>query len=220
MTGTTKSWRYGIASLLSGLCLAWPTAWAESPLPLPVQLVDLGRQALAAGSEDDAMRFFRKAVELDPGNVEARLALKDEAMVRRASLRAARVPSTRDDSGAGQSTLEEAARTESLLRQQLNDDVRRRLQESRDLLNAGQPETALTVLRLAQTVVRSAGEVDEVTRNASSTGRSRRSCSRPSGPRSGSLPSGPRTSGWPPPPNNSRARSSCSGVTRQPSAPR
>ncbi len=131
-----------------------------------MQLVDLGRQALAAGSEDDAMRFFRKAIELDPGNVEARLALKGEAKVRRASFKATQVPSTRDDSGAGRSTIEETARTESLLRQQLNDDVRRRLQESRDLLNAGQPETALTVLHLAQTVVRSADEVDEVTRNA------------------------------------------------------
>jgi hypothetical protein len=48
-----------------GLVLVWPTARAELPAPpLPVQLVDLGRQALAQGAAPAAQTFFQKALQL------------------------------------------------------------------------------------------------------------------------------------------------------------
>src|SRR5579883_2144393 len=51
--------RLGIACLLCALALVGPSARAEAPPPpLPLQLVELGRQALAAGAEDNAERFF------------------------------------------------------------------------------------------------------------------------------------------------------------------
>ncbi|MBY0397793.1 MAG: hypothetical protein K2X91_15170, partial [Thermoleophilia bacterium] len=45
-------------------------------------------------------------------------------------------------------------------------DVRRRLQEARDLVNAGRPEAALNTLRLARTVVATADGVDPAAREA------------------------------------------------------
>ena len=63
-------------------------------------------------------------------------------------------------------TLEENARLGNVYRQQLIADVRQRIQEARNLLSAGQPESALTVLRLAQNVIRSADQVDEAARNS------------------------------------------------------
>jgi hypothetical protein len=163
---SAKTWRHGAAGLLCGLAMAGPTSRAEPPPPpLPSQLVDLGRQALAAGSEDDARRFFRKAVELEPGNAEARHALEGVGKVRRASQRAARDPGAFNEPETGLATIEEAARVESVLRQQLADDVGQRLQRARDLLNAGQPEAALSALRLAQNVVRSAEAVDPAARD-------------------------------------------------------
>ncbi|MBV8268709.1 MAG: hypothetical protein JO252_20455 [Planctomycetaceae bacterium] len=65
-----------------------------------------------------------------------------------------------------QATLEEASRMADILRQQLTSDIRQRQQEAFNLVNSGQPEAALNTLRLAQTVVRSATDVDEPTRNA------------------------------------------------------
>ncbi|MBV8315519.1 MAG: hypothetical protein JOZ53_11330 [Planctomycetaceae bacterium] len=65
-----------------------------------------------------------------------------------------------------QATLEEASRMMDVLRQQLTSDIRQRQQEALNLVNSGQPEAALNTLRLAQTVVRSATDVDEPTRNA------------------------------------------------------
>ena len=65
-----------------------------------------------------------------------------------------------------QATLENAARLDGIIRQQLVADIRERIQAARNFLNAGQPEAALSGLRLAQTVVRSAENADEATRNA------------------------------------------------------
>ncbi len=63
-------------------------------------------------------------------------------------------------------TLENAAASAALLRQQLDAEVRQRLQGARALVDGGQPEAALSALKLAQNLVRSAAEVDEVTRSA------------------------------------------------------
>src|SRR5262249_11266813 len=62
-----RSWRSSTAGVLFGLVLAWPAARAESPAPpLSLQLVDLGRQALAQGAAPAAQTLFQKALQLDP----------------------------------------------------------------------------------------------------------------------------------------------------------
>src|SRR5262249_46384051 len=54
--------------------------------PLSQQLTALGRQALAQGRPDQARTFFRKALQLDPANGEARRALDRQAGVRRVAM--------------------------------------------------------------------------------------------------------------------------------------
>ena len=49
-----------------------------------------------------------------------------------------------------QATLENAAELENVLRQELTNDIRQRIQRARDLVAQGQPEAALNTLRLAQ----------------------------------------------------------------------
>jgi hypothetical protein len=61
-------------------------------------------------------------------------------------------------------TIENAAASAALLRQQLAADVQQRMQGARALVDSGQPEAALSALKLAQSVVRSAADVDESTR--------------------------------------------------------
>jgi len=69
--------------------------------------------------------------------------------------------------GAGaHATLEESDREDNIARQQLTSDVEQRLQAARSLVGSGQPEAALTNLRLAQNYVRSATNVPESVRSA------------------------------------------------------
>ena len=72
-----------------------------------------------------------------------------------------RLPSRRDT----KATIEQAEAAENIARQQLTNDVEQRLQAARNLLNQGQPEAALSQLRLTQNVVRSATNVAEDDRN-------------------------------------------------------
>ncbi len=58
-------------------------------------------------------------------------------------------------------TLEEVNREDTVARQQLTSDVEQRLQAARNLIASGQPEAALTNLRLAQNYVKSAPNVSE-----------------------------------------------------------
>ncbi|HEY2154512.1 MAG TPA: hypothetical protein VGH33_02710, partial [Isosphaeraceae bacterium] len=163
MSGFASSLRQSTTGLLCGLVMAWP-ARAETPPPLSSQLTDLGRQALAVGSERDAERFFRKAVELDPGNVEARRALDGVVKVHRASLRVAQDPDARVRAEPGQATLAEQARLDSVKRQEFSTSVGQRLQRARELTNMGRPEEALSELRTALNAVLSAEQVGEAER--------------------------------------------------------
>ena len=61
-------------------------------------------------------------------------------------------------------TIEESEREDNVQRQQLTNDVEQRLQSARSQVAAGQPEAALTNLRLAQNLVRSATNVPEEVR--------------------------------------------------------
>ena len=177
MFRSSRSWRSGTAGLFFGLALAWPSARAESPEPsLPLQLVDLGRQALAQGAAPTARTFFQKALQLDPTNKAAargleeskraagaivRVALQEPADAQAPAAPPLDQPATLPDTGA---TLEQTEAAESLTRQQLTNDVEQRLQAANELLRMGQPEAALNVLRLTQNLVRSATNVPEADR--------------------------------------------------------
>jgi hypothetical protein len=69
-------------------------------------------------------------------------------------------------SAGPQATLEQSDREDNIARQQLTSDVEQRLQAARNLVGSGQPEAALTNLRLAQNYVRSATNVPESVRSA------------------------------------------------------
>jgi hypothetical protein len=124
-----------------------------------------------------AQTFFQKALQLDPANAEAARGLKESKAEQERVVRVAF-----QDAGAGQpapaeagatqpptatpprATIEDSERQENLQRQQLTNDVEQRLQTARGLVAAGQPEAALTNLRLAQNLVRSATDVPESVR--------------------------------------------------------
>ena len=75
MSGTTRFWK-GVGPLaLGGLMLSAAAALADDSNPISDQLTGLGEQALAQGQPDDAAEFFRKALEINPENIEALKAL-------------------------------------------------------------------------------------------------------------------------------------------------
>ena len=176
MLRITRLWR-GIAPLtLGGLILTGATTRGDDSPPLARQLTDLGRQALAQGQAKQARTFFLKALELDPNDARAKLGLADRGVIRvalndpappdPAPEDAPAIPPTPASEAPPAATLDEASKLENVARQQLIDDVRQRLQEARNLVNAGQPETALNVLRLVQNVVRSSDKSDEATKTS------------------------------------------------------
>src|SRR4051794_15307504 len=86
MSRTARLWK-GVGSLtLGGLLLSGVMARAAEPPPLSQQLTELGRQALAQGQAAQAQTFFRRALELDPNNLEARRGLDRRAGIRRVAL--------------------------------------------------------------------------------------------------------------------------------------
>ncbi len=175
MLRTSRLWRaVGPLTLsLSSLTLGAVPVFAGNDPLLNAQLNDLGRQALTQGRPTEAKTFFQKALQLNPADVEAqhgldatvrRVALQDPAPASAPVADPAPAPAPAANSDA-KATLEAASQLEDVQRQLLVDDVRHRLQEAKSLVDTGQPEGALTVLRLVQTVIRSADQVDEVTRN-------------------------------------------------------
>jgi hypothetical protein len=162
-----RAWRSGSRWSLGGLLLAGAMARGESPPPLADQLLDLGRQASAQGATAQAETFYRKVLTLDPGNAHARRALDRLPRVQRVALEKPVDDGVAEDPQAEvRATIENAAAAEGLLRQQFTADLNQRLQAARTLLNERRPEAALDALRLAQTVIRSAAQVDEATRDA------------------------------------------------------
>src|SRR5262245_32329872 len=173
--------------LLGGALLSGGSALGAEEPPLSKQLTDLGRQALAQGAAPTAQTFFQKALQLDPTNQDAarglseskkrgkdsvvRVALQEpaDAQAPPAGATAPPVPAPAPPDQPAppadtRSTLEQTEAAEHLARQQLTNDVEQRLQAARELMNAGQPEAALSALRLTQNVVRSATNVPEADR--------------------------------------------------------
>jgi tetratricopeptide (TPR) repeat protein len=186
MSLIARLWRGAGFLILGGVLLSGaPTFGADDP-SLAKQLIDLGRQAFAQGSVPTARTFYQKALKLDPTNAVAAKALEDikrteDSVVRVALQQEPATPPAVPAAGqpapaAGQpapaagtpadtqATLEQTQAAENLARQQLTNDVEQRLQRARELMDAGQPEAAINLLRLTQNVVRSASSVPEADR--------------------------------------------------------
>jgi tetratricopeptide (TPR) repeat protein len=145
-----------------GLLLSAALAVAGDAPPLSEQLLGLGREAVAQGRTDDAVRFFEKALSLDPKNAEAKRALADHAQTRLvarqepeknppAQAAKAEAPATDNQPRA---TLERAAAEEKVKEQQVSAYVAERLARARDLINSRRPEDALNLLRLTLEALR------------------------------------------------------------------
>ena len=163
MPRNKRLWK-GIGPLaLGGLILAGGISRADDNPAVSKQLTELGKQALSQGNAAQARIFFLKALELDPNDTEAR-----EGSVVKVAFQDPTVPPppapVADEKA--KATLEESARLENIGRQQVTDDVRRRLQEARNLVNSGSPEAALSVLKLVQNVVRSSDQLDEASKTS------------------------------------------------------
>ena len=163
MPRNKRLWK-GIGPLaLGGLILAGGISRADDNPAVSKQLTELGKQALAQGNASQARVFFLKALELDPNDAEAQkgsvvqVAFQDPTVP---------PPPAPVPEGNTKATLEKASELENIGRQQVTDDVRRRLQEARNLVNNGSPEAALSVLKLVQNVVRSSDQVNDATKNA------------------------------------------------------
>ncbi|WP_422928348.1 hypothetical protein [Singulisphaera sp. PoT] len=149
---------------------------AADPPSLPDQLARLGRQATAQGESEQALKFYRKALSLDPHHAESIRAIEryeHAGRIKRASQASTKLQPTPDsmetsptDPQRPQANIEEAERLEAIQRQQLTADVRQRLQTARDLVASGQPEAALNTLRLEQTVIRSSTDVPDDVRDS------------------------------------------------------
>ena len=185
MSRTARLWKGAGLLTLGGVLLSGVAVRGQEDPPLATQLSDLGRQALAQGAAGMARSFFQRALQLDPGNTEAKRGLEESKAAQDRLLRIAlQEPETAPAEPAveprplpsgeptppvppppARATLEESEREETIARQQLTNDIEQRLQAARNLVAAGQPEAALTNLRLAQNLVRSATNVPERVRN-------------------------------------------------------
>ena len=75
--------------MLGGVLLSGVSAFGADEPPLSNQLTDLGRQALAQGSNKAAKNFFEKALTLDPSNPAATRGLKDAERAERGVIKVA-----------------------------------------------------------------------------------------------------------------------------------
>ena len=164
MNRNTRPWK-GIGPLtLGGLILSGSLALADEAPPLARQLTDLGRQALAQGNRAQANKFFKKALELSPGDHEViRIAMQDPpAPPPVPDTSPISTPPAGPPTGA---TLEKSDELDNIRRQELTSDIRQRQQQARNLVFSGQPKAALEALSLAQMALRAAEGIDEATRN-------------------------------------------------------
>jgi hypothetical protein len=159
MLRTTWLWK-GVGPLaLGGLVLACAAARADDAPPLSRQQA---RTTLASGGLIALVAFQPPAappVAPPPAPDAPPVTAPAPAPAPDAAPPAA--PAARE----AKATLEDAARLETIKRQQLTDDIGQRLQQARQLLSSGQPEAALNALRLAQNVVRSDAQVDQAARD-------------------------------------------------------
>ncbi|MEW4567667.1 hypothetical protein AB1L88_07330 [Tautonia sp. JC769] len=155
MSRTARSWKgAGPATLLGCLLTGSMALGGTSPEGLSRQLIDLGHQAEAQGQLDQADRFFRKALELDPSSTQANEGVRQVAL----RLQDEGLPQLGPDSGA---SIERARELQQVLVDQLNADIRGRINRARALLRQNQPEAAESTLRLALTALETADQVPD-----------------------------------------------------------
>ncbi len=185
MSGTTRFWK-GVGPLaLGGLMLSAAAALADGSNPISDQLTGLGEQALAQGQPGDAAEFFRKALEINPENVEARKALASPELRLAQAPPPAEVgtdlapPSAVDPTaspapidGAAPAervptaTLEYAQGLERVATQRLTSQTRERIQQARTLLEQDRVDDSLQTLQLALAAVRSEDSVPATVRES------------------------------------------------------
>ena len=160
-----------------GLVLTGVVARGDGPPPISGQLTELARQARAQGDLAQARTFYLKAIQLDPTNAAARRGLAASRGVVRVAMQDPPAPAVEapaippgvpsaETPPIPAATLEASDRLANISRQQLTDEIRQRLQTARDLVSRGQPEAALSALRLAKTMVQAAESADQATRDA------------------------------------------------------
>ena len=146
---------FGLALPLLGK----PSEAEGPPAPRPSlgdQLASLGRQAMEAGNRDDAGRFYRKALELDPDNAAASRFLRTR--------QDAEAPADNPPTPGSAATIEEANRLQSVAQQLLTSAVNDRIEQARGELNRDNPESALNLLRLGLTAVDADASVPQDTK--------------------------------------------------------
>lgn len=166
MNRSARLWK-GVGPLaLGGLLLGGSAALGDEPNPLSSQLVGLGRQAQDQGRNGHAVAFYRQALKLDPSNAEARRALDGPlaqvAMQDPVPPPAADVPPPLPVQPPV--TIEGAAEAERIVAQRRRAEVSEREARARDLLNQGDAESALNVLRLALSAVQGDAQLPEADR--------------------------------------------------------
>jgi tetratricopeptide (TPR) repeat protein len=158
MSRTIRPWKGAGPATLLGCLLSGATALAGAPAEdLSRQLVSLGHQAEAQGQLDQADRFFRKALELDPSSRDANEAIRLVALQIQDD---AAIDAIGADAAA---SIERARQLQQVVEQQLNSDIRGRIDQARGLMRQNQPEAAEQVLRLALTALDSADQVSPAT---------------------------------------------------------
>jgi hypothetical protein len=165
--------------MLGGALLCGARAAGADEPSLSNQLADLGRQALLQGAKETAAGFFKKALELDPTSAAAarglraterrgtgvvRIAMQEPKAEQPAAAAPAETPPVPPPPDA-RATLEQSTAADTVARQQLTNDIEERVRNAQALLRQGQAEAALSALRLAQNVVRSATNVSDDVRN-------------------------------------------------------
>ncbi len=170
MLNRTRLRKQALALALTGLITGTASITIADGVPLPEQLVKLGRQAQTQGYPVQARDFYNQALKLDPKNNDAKSGLNQVGEVRQIAFRpqqegAAPAPPVPNAAGnASQpraATLENIDQLEAVRNQQFAAEVRQKQQKARDYLNRNNPEAALNELRQAQNVVRSAPDIPE-----------------------------------------------------------
>ncbi|MBI1832577.1 MAG: hypothetical protein HYR84_14140 [Planctomycetes bacterium] len=178
MFRTARMWKGALPWTLGGVLLSGAWTLAGDPPTLTEQLLGLGRQAQNQGRKTEAASFFRKVLELDPANAEAKKALSDRAglvrLIARQDPKPGDQPAPADQPqalpnqekpAATQATIEKTQQLEKVLIQQVTHDTRERMQKAREAVSRGEAQAALEILRLAQAAVQTDEQVPQDVRD-------------------------------------------------------
>lgn len=169
MLNRTRLRNQALAFALTGLIWGTSSITIADGVPLPEQLVKLGRQAQTQGYPVQARDFYNQALKIDPKNKAAKSGLSQVGEVRQIAFRPQQdgVKPPAGNNAANNAaqpraaTIENIDQLDAVRNQQFGAAVRDRQQKSREYLNRNNPEAALNELHQAQNLVRSAADVPE-----------------------------------------------------------